>query len=106
MYVNAARQGFNGANVRARPDQSSRKVDELDNGTAVEAVVPAIHGTDGQSWYRITSPAEGYVLESLLSDEEPAVSHKVTYKLTGSAVPVDIFYSNQSGGDSEITARA
>jgi S1-C subfamily serine protease len=72
LYVDAADQGYTGANVRARPSLNADLLDTLDNGESVEAYPGTVTGDNGKPWYKV--PYEGrtaYILGSLLSTSPP-----------------------------------
>ncbi len=72
MYVDAAGQGYTGANLRSRPTTEATLLRLIPNGERVQAVDQPVTGDDGGSWYEVTYAGQrGYVLETLLSDQPP-----------------------------------
>ncbi len=75
LYVDAADQGFIGANVRARPSLNAELLDTLANGEEVEAYPDPVTGDNGEPWYKV--PYEGrtaFILGTLLSTNPPATT--------------------------------
>ena len=75
LYVDAAAQGYTGANVRARPSIDSLKVGYLDNGEAVAAYPDTVPNSKGEIWYKVFYQGRtAYILGSLLSEIPPTIT--------------------------------
>ncbi len=71
LYVDAADQGFTGANVRAQPNRNAPRLGYLANGGSVTVVGEPLR-RGGESWYRVTYRGKtGYIVGSLLDRERP-----------------------------------
>lgn len=73
LYVDAADQGYTGANLRARPTRQADLILLVKNGERVSAEAQTVTGPDGEEWYRVEYGGNsGYVLGSLMSLHKPA----------------------------------
>lgn len=73
LYVDAADQGYTGANLRARPTRQADLVLLVKNGERVSADAQTVTGPDGEEWYSVEYGSNrGYVLGSLMSLHKPA----------------------------------
>jgi Bacterial SH3 domain len=90
LYVDAASQGYIGANLRAQPSRESAILLLISNGASVLAVAKPVKGADGHDWYSVTYKGRtGYVLGSLLSRRKPSGSSAAgTAPLTNTRVIV------------------
>ncbi len=101
LYVDAADQGYTGANVRARPSVKSERVGYIANGEAVEAVKQPLM-RNGEQWHQVRyREQDAYVLGSLLNSKKPkptpspppdTAAPDETLDTEDSASPMDMMY--------------
>ncbi len=72
LYVNTARLGYEGANLRETPSLQAPVVLVIRNGEGVQTVGGPTEDSTGKGWYEVSYRAKrGYVLASLLSTKPP-----------------------------------
>ncbi|MDP9353170.1 MAG: SH3 domain-containing protein [Chloroflexota bacterium] len=72
LNVDAAGQGYDGANVRAEPSLEAEILGLLRNGERIQAERRTVRGTNGEAWYRVRYKGSvAYILGSLLSPVPP-----------------------------------
>ncbi len=73
LYVNAAGQGHEGVNLRAKPSRDAATKMVIPNGASIRAVKNPIT-SEGEKWYRVSYKGDsGFAVSSLLSRRKPEV---------------------------------